>query len=232
MEKKYFYLELIMPVGFGKSSNNTSSIIKSLKKSFLVNQEQLQNLRQEWDADYPYRIHEPFSEEDLFKPREYSYEGPRDLTKKFWNPSSPSYASRQKMHVREMIGLGYWNLMVTQDLRGQKSRYYQEWDFTITVRHGNCNAFHPLEAKNNILKFHTKAVYKKWKKVVNEDLERFKDVLNAYNPTSSIFSATCSDSSERVCRRLGLEISDGFAFLVHDKNKVCQHKSGTYKVVN
>lgn len=138
----------------------------------------------------------------------------------------------KKMHVREMISLGYWNLMVTQDLRGQKSRYYQEWDFTITVRHGNCYAFHPLEAKNNILKFHSKAVYKKWKKVVNEDLERFKDVLKAFNPKSSIFSATCSDSSERVCRRLGLDVSDGFAYLVHDKNKVCQHKSGTYKAIN
>lgn len=96
MEKQYFHLELIMSVGFGKSSSNASSVINSLKKSFLVNQEYLQHLRQEWNADYPYRIYEPFSEEDLFKPREYSYEGPRDLTKKFWNPGSPSYASRQK----------------------------------------------------------------------------------------------------------------------------------------
>ena len=119
--------------------------------------------------------------------------------------------------------------MVTQDLRGRKSKHYQEWDFTITVNHGNCCAFHPLEAKNNILRFHSKAVYKKWKKVVKEDLERFRDVLNAYNPKESMFSATCSASSERVCRRLGLEVSEGFAFLVHDKNKVCQHKSGTYK---
>ena len=221
-----------MSVGFGKTSNNASSIIKSLKKSFLLNQEQLQNLREEWNADYPYRIYKPFSEEDLFKPREYSYVGPSDLGQKFWNPDSPSYASRQKMHVREIISLGFWQLMVTQDFRGRKSRYYQEWDFTIGVNHGNCSSFHPLEAKNNILKFHGKAVYKKWKKVVNEDLERFKHVLNAYNPTSSIFSATCSDSSERVCRRLGLEVSEGFTYLVHDKNKVCQHKSGTYKVIN
>ena len=232
MEKQYFYSELIMSVGFGKSSNDASGIIKSLKKSYLIDQEQLQHLRREWNADYAYRIHEKFSEEDLFKPREYSYAGTSDLTQTLWNPDSPSYADRKEMHVREIIRFGFWHLLVTQDLRGRKSKHYQEWDFTIGVNHGNCCSFHPLEAKNNILKFHSKAVYKKWKKVVNEDLERFKDVLNAYNPKLSIFSATCSDSSERVCRRLGLEVSDGFAFIVHDKNKVCHHKSGTYKVLS
>ncbi|MCP9878155.1 hypothetical protein [Cyanobium sp. A2C-AMD] len=159
MEKQYIYCELIMSVGFGKTSNKASGIIKSLKKSYVVDQEQLQRLRQEWNADYPYRIHERFSEEDLFKSREYSYAGASDLTQALWNPDSPSYANRKKMHVREIISLGFWQLMVTQDLRGRKSKYYQEWDFTIGVRHGNCSSFQKrrITSFNSMAKQYTKS---------------------------------------------------------------------------
>ena len=109
MEKQYSYCQLIMSVGFGKSTNNASSIIKSLKKSYVFDQEYLQRARQEWNADYPYRIHERFSEEDLFEPREYSYIGASDLTQTLWNPDSPSYSNRKKCMCVKLLYLVFGN---------------------------------------------------------------------------------------------------------------------------
>jgi len=131
--------------------------------------------------------------------------------------------------VREVLCFGYWGLTIIQDDRGRKSKFFQEWDFSINVWCGNTFAFHPNEARNNILRYHGSSVYNEWRRVVKDDLMNFAQVLQAYNPAKSMFSVTCCDSSENLCRQLHLPVSNGFAFLAHEKGKSCEHKEGIFE---
>lgn len=217
-----------MAIGFGKSTTGKKDIIKSLEKSYLINSEYLVQQRREWDQEYSYRILEPFSETALFTPHEYSFEQGDDLRQ--FNPmtAATSDAKFKNPIIRELLQFGYWGLMITQDERGRKTKHFKEWDFSINVWCGNIYAFHPNEARNNILRYHGPSVYKEWKRVVKNDLVSFSNLLAAYNPPKSLFSVTCCASSANLCRQLSLPVSNGFAFLTHEKGKICKHKTGTF----
>lgn len=217
-----------MATGFGITTNSKENIIKSLEKSYCVDSQYLWQLRNDWDEEYTNKQSQEFTQEDLFDPREYSYHGANSLRDFKWNPNSENYAYRKQEHVREMIISGYWSLQVLQDLRGRNSKNYQEWNFSISVWRGERFVFHPRQARNNIVRYHGVKVFDEWRKVVLDDLNNFKTVLQAYNPSSSMFSATCCDSSARVCKRLGLDVRKGFAFMVHRKGESCEHKDGTF----
>ena len=217
-----------MPAGFGITTNSKENIIKSLGNSYYVDCQYLWQLRNDWDESYANKYSPEFTQEDLFNPREYSYDGANSLRDFKWNQNAENYAYRKHEHVREIIISGYWSLQVLQDLRGRNSKNFQEWDFSISVWAGERYVFHPRQARNNIVRYHGAKVFDEWRKVVLDDLNNFKTVLQAYNPPSSMFSATCCDSSARVCKRLGLDVRKGFAFMVHRKGESCEHKDGTF----
>jgi hypothetical protein len=221
-----------MTIGFGKTTTSKESVIASLSSSYLHHPDYLNFARHEWDTDYPARIHKPFTEEELFTPSPYSHHGPECFNRSMWNKDSKKFKSFEKTHVRELLQFGYWVLMVTQDDRGYKSKHFQEWDFSINVWCGNVFAFHPLEARNNILTYHSHVVYERWKETVLRDLSNFRELLSAYNPPVSMYSATCGKSSERVCRKAGLEVRDGFAYLIHGKGEECEHKTKRFVLCN
>lgn len=216
-----------MAIGFGKSTNGKNDIIKSLEKSYLINSAYLEQQRREWDQEYSYRILDPFSEDELFTYHEYNFMQGDDL-----NQLNAKYVVTdlkfKRPIVRELLTYGHWGLMVTQDERGRKSKHFQEWDFSINVWCGNIYAFHPNEARNNILRYHGSSVYKEWKQVIKKDLVNFSKVLADYNPPRNLFSVTCCTSSENLCRQLNLHVRKGFAYLTQEKGKICKHKSGTY----
>ena len=220
-----------MATGFGNTSTRTENIVKSLENSSLVNSSFLDEQRQSWHDDYSRRISKEFTEEELFNPKEYLYCGPNDKIEYRVNPGSPAYNALRYQRLHEIVSYGYWNLKVTQDMRGIKSKYYQEWDFTISVWSGDRYMFHPLQSRNNIVRFHGIDIFEKWRKTVLDDLANFADVIKAYNPPVSMFSVTCCNSSERVCKQLGLVVRKGFAYLTHRKGEECQLKSGSFMPV-
>jgi hypothetical protein len=131
------------------------------------------------------------------------------------------------LRILATLRLGFWGLRITRDTLA-KSKLTQEWDFSICVKAGDNFCLHPGEAKNKILRYHSESVYSKWKKTVLEDLPRFATAIEALNPPRHIFSTTCSRSSERVCRKLNLHVSEGRAFMLHNPSKKCLHKAGTF----
>jgi hypothetical protein len=194
-----------------QASLEQKNIIKSIRNSYYLKNLDLPSLRREWDRDFSSSIARPFTEEKLFTSSEYLYE-----RSDFFSP------------YFERITLGFWSLKVEKNPH-YKSPDCQEWNFTISVSCGNIFTFHPLQARANILKYHSQPVFDKWKSLVKNDLNRFRDLISSYNPPCHIFSPACSRSSEIVCKRLGIEVHSGIAYLIHSKNRECLHKKREYE---
>jgi hypothetical protein len=220
-----------MAIGFAQTSTSKEDIIRSLQRSYLVDSEYLEQQREEWNEFYSNRMCKEFSKEMLFTPSRYSYSGLENGTGIIMNPNLQSYHSRDGHRTEAKIVSGFWGLQVLRHTYGAKTKHYQEWDFTITVWAGGRYVFHPEQAYRIITRYHSHAVYEEWRKVVASDLDNFKAVIDAYNPPANMFSVTCCPSSERVCKRLGIPVRNGFAFLTHRKGETCQHKTGTFTPV-
>jgi len=145
--------------------------------------------------------------------RDYSYE----------HTSSEDDVGEEK----ERIASGHWGISVVKNKRNGEG-IQPKWTFSISVNCGGTMVFHPSQARNSILRYHSVSVYERWREVVLQDLDSFALVLNAYNPPLHIYSPTCSISSERVCRRLGLRVRGGVAFLLRKKNKMNLHKYNAF----
>ena len=217
-----------MAIGFGKSTTGKNDIIKSLQQSYIVDDELLYQQRREWDEEYLDRVSKQFSENQLFAEQEYSYLGPECFRDFDWNPNSSTYQYRTRQRIHEVITCGYWALQVLQDMRGRDSKHFQEWDFSILVWSGDRFVFHPQQARKNITRQHGAGVFDEWRDTVLSDLDNFADVIKAYNPPVSMFSITCCKSSERVCKRLGLDVRRGYAYLTNRKGEPCEHKTGSF----
>jgi len=192
-----------------------NQIIKDLQSGVFIKNLDLNALRCEWEREFSHRICQGVSEHDLFVPKEYSYER---LT-----------SAGSGDEVIERFTHGYWGISVIKNKRNVDG-IQQKWSFNISVNCGGAMVFHPEQAKNTILRHHSVSIYDKWRQVVLEDLASFARVLDAYNPPLHIYSPTCSVSSERVCRRLGLPVRGGIAYLLHKKNKDNKHRLGAFHV--
>ena len=210
-----------MSKGFGSFNRaKAKTIIQSLKQSSLFKNEDVAHERRIWDYDYPFRTCDPIGEDELFQPSTYLYRNVEAMAREF-------QVNEFGLQILATLRLGFWGLRITRDTLA-KSKLTQEWDFSICVKAGDNFCLHPGEAKNKILRYHSESVYFKWKKTVLEDLSRFAFAIEAFNPPRHIFSTTCSLSSERVCRKLNLHVSEGRAFMLHNPYKKCLHKAGTF----
>jgi len=218
-----------MAIRFACTSTSKGDIIRSLQRSYLFDSDYLEQQRSEWSEFYSNRTFRDFSKQSLFTPRRYSFSTPEDMKGIVLNPNSPTYHCRELRQTEAKIISGFWGIQVMHDRRGANSKHFQEWDFTITVWAGERFAFHPEQARKNIIRYHGQSVFEEWRKVVLNDLKNFAEVIKAYNPPANMFSVTCCDSSERVCKRLGIPVRNRFAFLTHRKGKICQHKAGLFK---
>ncbi|WP_231597231.1 hypothetical protein [Synechococcus sp. CBW1004] len=224
-----YHLIILMAIGFGATTTSNEDTIRSLQKStFLRNEEIVDLYRDKWNRIYPARIFHSFSEQELFSPREYCYHNLNsDRACLSSDCSSPSSTGETRI-IREFLRFGFWSLTIEQTIKPFNPERIKEWELTIAVWCGNRRVFHPQQAKNNILAYHDQSVYERWKQIVLADLDNFAEVLRVFNPMNHIYSVACSASSERVCKRLNLEVRNGIAFLLHEKGKVCQHKSGAF----
>ena len=200
-----------MAQGFSSSGDlGKIGAIQSLGKSYFLRNLDLLCLRDEWNRDYSRALLGYSSEERLFTPHEYSHQ-----------------LSNQSACYCERITLGFWNISIFRNPR-RKSRMCQEWNFSLSVSCGNSFAFHPLQAQWSIMLHHNARIFTKWKQIVLGDLDRFSHLLAAYNPPNHIYSPTCSVSSENACKKAGLQVKSGIAYLLKSKERECKHKDGTY----
>lgn len=218
-----------MATGFGKTTTNRKSIIKSLSTAYIADPQYLSQQRRDWHDEYSERNYEHFSEEQLFKKNDYTYSGPQTLKNSFKpNRNSSTYRFRTHQRQHQVLLSGFWGLLVTHDQRGQKSKHFQEWDFSFNVKCGPNMIFHPYAARRHIVRHHGIKTFYQWREAVVDDLQNFKKVMKSYNPPAHMISATCCSSSERVCKRLDLDIRNGFAYLLHRKGEPCLHANGEF----
>ncbi len=189
----------------------SASVIKSLRNSYFLKNLDLECLRSEWDREYSRSLPGVFTEKKLFTPVEYSFK------------ISDSHSS-----YNERIALGFWGIHISRNPTWKRD-VNQEWNFCLSVSCGNSFVFHPMQARYTILKYHGHSIYDKWRHVVLEDLERFSHLLSAYNPPKHISSPTCSISSSNVCKKVGLPVQSGIAYLLKNKGKECAHKNRSYR---
>jgi hypothetical protein len=107
-----------------------------------------------------------------------------------------------------LLRKGFWNLQLPT--RNPHSH------FTITAKVGNSYRFKPYGIKQSFIHWYGrdwKAMYQQWKQLVLDDLDSARELIAASEPIAHLGSLTCCSSSERLCKRLGLRVERGIAFL-------------------
>lgn len=102
---------------------------------------------------------------------------------------------------------GFWKLRVV------RSSVNDLTDFTISVLVGNKWRYYPAAIKRHIVRDHGLDVFHQWRDVVLADIDSLRQLISAAKFDGYAYSATCCDSSKRLCQRAGLEVQRDIAFL-------------------
>ena len=107
---------------------------------------------------------------------------------------------------------GRWGMSLTKTDKGVL-------DFTITVLHGNGLRFQPHAIEYATVNQHGRDVYNQWKKLVMDDIGSLKFIIKRvrHHIETPIASVCCSKRSANLCRRVGLPVEQGVAFLLPSK---------------
>jgi len=91
-------------------------------------------------------------------------------------------------------------------------------NFNIAVMTGNLYRFHSEVIKQDIVTRYGMDTYRQWKQIVSDDISSLIDLVKAMRSTlkKTAWSYTCSDSAIRLCRRVGIRVEQGIAFLFPD----------------
>jgi hypothetical protein len=91
-------------------------------------------------------------------------------------------------------------------------------NFDIAVITGNLYRFHSEVIKQDIVIRFGMDTYHQWKQIAADDISSLIDLVKAMRSTlkKTAWSYTCSDSAIRLCRRVGIRVEQGIAFLFPD----------------
>jgi hypothetical protein len=103
---------------------------------------------------------------------------------------------------------GFWKLNVL------RSSVNDLTDFTISVLVGNKWRHYPAAIKKMIVKDFGLDVYCKWRSAVLGDIDSLRQLIAAAKFDGYAYSVTSCVSSERLCKRAGLEVKNKIAFLL------------------
>ena len=108
---------------------------------------------------------------------------------------------------------GIWSLIVS------KNHDRGGLDFTIAVYNGVVYRFHPDIIEYQIIHDHGKEIYDQWRTMVKSQVNLLTDLVRQIQSQldSLIPSFTCSDRSANLCRKAGIPVHQGVAFLVPAK---------------
>ena len=114
-------------------------------------------------------------------------------------------------HLKRLISghNGFWSLVVYRDC------HYRRYEFTISVFSGDMYKFHPATIRNDICRKYGDQVYNAWRSMILDDIRSLRLLVDSIR--SEIYfaatSITCSPSSARLCRRVGIPVRNDIAFL-------------------
>jgi hypothetical protein len=190
-------------VGFGSTTESRSQYMNNLLKQHKrFSPEQVTEQQTKWFHDYSHRNYS-YSLQDLLQCEH------NDLTV----DESPiiNWTKKSNMHLQPLIqgNNGFWHISVF------KNTLLRDYDFTISVSAGGVSRFHPEAIKHDITKKYGSMIYSTWRSMILDDLpslmrlvECIRNKINYVAP-----SITCSDSSARLCRRVGIPVRNDIAFL-------------------
>ena len=161
--------------------------------------------RQNWNERYIGRNDDDLIDIDkLFTPHAYEEKGEE------WTPDWVADTHKHQTNTYSHMS-GYWGLMATYDTR------WGMWDFTFMIKVGDIYMFHPKAIYQRIVRQHGVEVYEKWKKEVMADWDNLLHVKNSWElPKPVVASIACSSSSERLCKKLGMEVRNGVVLWTKD----------------
>ena len=196
--KKGFHPTRISP------ASRARSIIKNdyfLKNGQFLDKANSQRLLWFWQHSSP----EPYSacsRDELFLPCE-----DRDIVS-FDQETTPS---GKPLHTLFKGTKGFWKLNVV------RSSVNDLTDFTISVLVGNKWRFYPAAIKREIVEHHGMDAYIQWRSYVLSDLDSLRFLVGKVKFDGYAYSVTCCESSERLCKHVGIHVQNGFAFLLPEE---------------
>ena len=190
-------------VGFGSKTESCSQYMNNfLRQHKRFCPEQIAKQQIQWFRDYSSRNYS-YSLQDLLQCEHH------DLV---INESPVSNWTRNShTHLKPLIKgtNGFWNILVSRDTEDN------EFDFTISVSAGGVYRFHPEAIKRDITSKYGSMIYETWRSMILDDLPSLARLVECIRERITFVapSISCSESSARLCRRVGIPVSNNVAFL-------------------
>lgn len=190
-------------VGFGSKTESCSQYMKNfLQQNIRFDPAQVLEKRTAWLSQYSAKEHS-YSLTDLLQCEH------KDLA----IDESPviSWTNKPNMHIVPVIqGFnGFWHIHITWNtLR-------KIYEFTLCVSAGDGYRFQPEAIKHGISNKYGDMIYATWRSMILDDLPSLKRLVECFRERIDFVapSITCSDSSARLCRRVGIPVRNDVAFL-------------------
>ena len=189
--------------GFGSKTESCSQYMKNfLQQNIRFAPVHTEQQKTAWLLDYSTRKHS-YSLADLLQCEH------KDLA----IDESPAYTWTRKshMHLAPVIeGVnGFWHVHITWDTERKI------YDFAICVFAGDCYRFQPEAIKRCISNKYGGEIYATWRSMILDDLPSLKRLVECFREKIDFVapSITCSESSARLCRRVGIPVRNDVAFL-------------------
>jgi len=190
-------------IGFGSKTESCSQYMKNfLRQHKGFSPAQVAQQQTAWLREYSNRNHS-YSLQELLQCEH------RDLA---INESPVDIWTRKShMHLQSLIqgDNGFWHISVFKDTLNR------EYDFTITVCAGGVHRFHPEAIKRDITRKYGSMIYETWRSMILDDLPSLERLVECIRERIDFVapSIACSDSSARLCRRVGIPVRNDVAFL-------------------
>jgi len=127
----------------------------------------------------------------------------------------PNVVASAQTRTKRLINgrAGLWGVDLSIDTCDHYSDHY---DFTISVNHGGTMRFNPGSIEFATKKQHGQDAYQKWKSLVLDDLDSLRFLVQKVRERINRphVSVTCSDRSATLCKRVGIPVKQGIAFLL------------------
>ena len=194
-----------MPTGFAQTTQKAdhciSSLIKNIKKTY---PNCVEENREWWNKSYVNR-NPQISLDKLLNPEHSEL----DISK---NPERKAVrASHKNIKTHWDIEKGLWQITAAED-RGMLT-------FTICALVGDVWRFHPQAIESHIVRNYGRVVYDQWKAELLEDIDSLKVIVEEARKriNKTYWSVTCCERSTRLCKRVGIPVRSGIAFLFPSK---------------
>lgn len=173
----------------------------------------VQGHRQFWDENYLNRKYDkgPASVEELLTPQNNLFRvvGGEELrrSQKICNPMHEGIQSLWSSCK------GQWRLAVDKQPNGN-------YDFTISVHADGVSRFHSEATKRRLIKNYGVEAFNAWRQMVLEDLPSLQFLVDDMSTRIRRIhaSVTCTESANRLCRRVGIPVKNDIAFLIPSFN--------------